>query len=53
MNIGDKAPNFKLPNQDGQDVSLAKMKGKWVVLYFYPSAIWIQQRDPFLLLFGA
>jgi len=30
------APNFTLPNQDGDTVSLADFKGKWVVLYFYP-----------------
>ena len=33
---GDKAPAFKLPNQDGSELSLADYKGKWIVLYFYP-----------------
>lgn len=33
---GDKAPSFKLKNQDGKIVSLANLKGKPVVLYFYP-----------------
>lgn len=32
---GDKAPNFKLPTADGE-ISLVKLKGKAVVLYFYP-----------------
>ena len=34
--IGSSAPNFTLPNQENQPVSLADYKGKWVVLYFYP-----------------
>src|ERR1700748_2956923 len=34
--IGTSAPNFTLPNQENQPVSLADYKGKWVVLYFYP-----------------
>lgn len=33
---GDKAPDFKLLNQDGEPVSLKDFKGKTVVLYFYP-----------------
>jgi len=34
--IGDKAPAFKLKNQDGKTISLSDLKGKTVVLYFYP-----------------
>ena len=34
--VGKKAPEFKLPSQDGTDVKLEDYKGKWVVLYFYP-----------------
>ena len=34
--VGSVAPQFTLPTQDGQPVSLADFKGKWVVLYFYP-----------------
>jgi peroxiredoxin Q/BCP len=34
--VGATAPNFTLPNQENQPVSLADYKGKWVVLYFYP-----------------
>lgn len=30
------APAFTLMNPDGDEVSLASFKGKWVVLYFYP-----------------
>lgn len=33
---GTAAPNFTLPSQDGQPVSLSQFHGKWVVLYFYP-----------------
>jgi peroxiredoxin Q/BCP len=35
---GDSAPDFTLPDQDGNDVSLSDFKGKTVVLYFYPKA---------------
>lgn len=31
-----KAPDFKLPDQDGKIRSLSDYKGKWLVLYFYP-----------------
>jgi peroxiredoxin Q/BCP len=33
---GDRAPAFALPTDDGSTVSLAGLKGKKVVLYFYP-----------------
>lgn len=33
---GDRAPNFTLPADDGSTISLDKLKGKPVVLYFYP-----------------
>ncbi|HEV8243872.1 MAG TPA: thioredoxin-dependent thiol peroxidase [Nitrospirales bacterium] len=36
LKIDDKAPNFSLPTQNGQTVSLKSLKGKQVVLYFYP-----------------
>lgn len=34
--VGEKAPNFRLENQAGEMVGLVDLKGKWVVLYFYP-----------------
>jgi peroxiredoxin Q/BCP len=34
--IGQPAPDFTLPSQDGSPVSLRDFRGKWVVLYFYP-----------------
>ena len=35
---GDKAPNFTLPDQDGNKVKLSGLRGQKVVLYFYPKA---------------
>jgi peroxiredoxin Q/BCP len=35
---GDMAPEFALPDQDGNEVSLAGLRGETVVLYFYPRA---------------
>jgi peroxiredoxin Q/BCP len=34
--LGQSAPDFTLPSQDGSRISLHDFKGKWVVLYFYP-----------------
>jgi peroxiredoxin Q/BCP len=34
--VGQQAPEFTLPSQDGTQISLSSFKGKWVVLYFYP-----------------
>jgi peroxiredoxin Q/BCP len=34
--VGQVAPEFTLPSQDGSQISLASFRGKWVVLYFYP-----------------
>ena len=36
LSVGDKAPDFKIKDQDGKTVSLKDYKGKKVVLYFYP-----------------
>ena len=36
IEVGKKAPAFTLRNQDGEAVSLASLRGRWVVLYFYP-----------------
>jgi peroxiredoxin Q/BCP len=36
LKIGNKAPSFKLPSDAGTTVSLTELKGKKVVLYFYP-----------------
>jgi peroxiredoxin Q/BCP len=34
--VGSAAPDFSLPAQDGTKVSLKGLRGKWVVVYFYP-----------------
>lgn len=36
LKIGDKAPDFSLPANGGQTVSLSDYKGKKLILYFYP-----------------
>lgn len=36
LKAGNKAPDFKGVNQNGQEISLSQFKGKKVVLYFYP-----------------
>jgi peroxiredoxin Q/BCP len=36
MEIGDKAPDFALPDVDGNIVRLSDFHGQYVVLYFYP-----------------
>jgi peroxiredoxin Q/BCP len=39
LKVGDKAPDFKLQAADGQEVALASLRGKPVVLYFFPKAL--------------
>jgi len=36
LKVGDPAPEFTLPDQDGKRHSLSDYRGGWVVLYFYP-----------------
>ena len=36
LEVGTKAPEFTLPDKEGNSVSLADFAGKKVVLYFYP-----------------
>jgi thioredoxin-dependent peroxiredoxin len=36
LNPGDPAPNFTLADATGNPVNLQDLRGKWVVLYFYP-----------------
>ena len=38
MKVNDKAPEFTLPDQNGEEISLKQYRGKYVVLYFYPRA---------------
>ncbi len=37
--VGDKAPDFTLPDADGNPVSLASFRGRQVIVYFYPAAM--------------
>jgi peroxiredoxin Q/BCP len=36
LEIGEKAPEFCLKDPDRGEMCLSNLKGKWVVLYFYP-----------------
>lgn len=36
LDIGHEAPPFRLPGAGGREISLASLKGRKVVLYFYP-----------------
>ncbi len=38
IHVNDKAPEFTLPDENGQEISLKSLRGKTVVLYFYPRA---------------
>jgi peroxiredoxin Q/BCP len=38
LETGTKAPDFTLPDQDGEDVTLSSLVGTTVVLYSYPKA---------------
>jgi peroxiredoxin Q/BCP len=35
---GPQAPDFELPDQDGEPTTLSQFRGQPVVLYFYPKA---------------
>jgi peroxiredoxin Q/BCP len=36
LEVGDQAADFCLPNQDDEEICLRDIKGRWIVLYFYP-----------------
>jgi thioredoxin-dependent peroxiredoxin len=38
LEIGKKAPDFALPDEDGNTVRLSDFKGRRVVVFFYPKA---------------
>ena len=38
LETGEKAPDFTLPDENGEDVTLSSLAGTTVVLYFYPKA---------------
>jgi len=39
LSLGDPAPDFTLPTDDGREVSLSGLRGKKVIVYFYPAAM--------------
>jgi thioredoxin-dependent peroxiredoxin len=39
LSPGDPAPEFTLPSDTGDEVSLADLRGKKVIVYFYPAAM--------------
>jgi peroxiredoxin Q/BCP len=38
MKVNDKAPDFTLQDENGAELSLKDLRGKTVVLFFYPRA---------------
>ena len=38
LETGETAPDFTLPDENGEDVTLSALAGTTVVLYFYPKA---------------
>ena len=38
LNIGDNAPEFTLPNYNGENVTLSNLKGKNIIIWFFPKA---------------
>ena len=38
LKVGDPAPDFSLPGTDGKTHALKDLKGKWVVLAWFPKA---------------
>ena len=62
LQAGDNAPDFELPDQDGESVKLSDLRGQTVVLYFYPradtpgcttQACGVRDRGPDYAAFGA
>lgn len=38
LNVGDQAPDFTVKTHTGESVTLSDLKGKKVVMWFYPKA---------------
>jgi peroxiredoxin Q/BCP len=39
LSVGDPAPDFTLPSDTGEEVSLQSLRGRKVIVYFYPAAM--------------
>jgi thioredoxin-dependent peroxiredoxin len=39
LTVGDSAPDFSLPDADGNEVTLSALRGQRVIIYFYPAAM--------------
>ncbi len=39
LEVGKKAPDFTLPDENGEKVKLSHFKGKRVIVFFYPKAM--------------
>ncbi|WP_448061302.1 thioredoxin-dependent thiol peroxidase [Cellulomonas hominis] len=39
LTVGDVAPDFTLPTADGGSITLSDLRGRRVIVYFYPSAM--------------
>ena len=39
LKTGDRAPDFRVPADDGKEIALADYRGRNVVLYFFPKAM--------------
>jgi thioredoxin-dependent peroxiredoxin len=40
LEAGQAAPDFTLPDQKDEELTLSSLRGETVVLYFYPRADW-------------
>ncbi|TAN20555.1 MAG: redoxin domain-containing protein [Actinomycetota bacterium] len=38
LSVNQPAPDFELPDQNGNTISLSSLRGKWVLLWWYPKA---------------
>jgi peroxiredoxin Q/BCP len=36
LEVGTQVPDFCLPNQDEEEICFRDIKGRWIILYFYP-----------------